>query len=245
MKEKDIIIGHHAAVAALKNQLRKIISIKCTKEFFKKHQTLIEKKRIKKLKIVDRKLIDLEVKNNFHQGVLIECNSLKRHNIDSITLNEKIIIILDSLNDSQNVGSILRSAYLFGVKTVIFNKNNSFEINSILIKSASGAFEKIKLIEVVNLNRTIETLKDQGFWILGLDINSKDNLDLVPGDVKKVIIFGSENKGIRPLIKKNCDFLTKIQLPVIDTTIDSLNVSNSVSITLYELLKNERNTKIL
>ena len=73
---------------------------------------------------------------------------------------------MDSLNDSQNVGSIIRTAYLFGVKTIIFNKNNSFKINPFLIKSASGAYEKIKLIETMNINRTIEYRKKINFWII-------------------------------------------------------------------------------
>ena len=77
--------------------------------------------------------------------------------------NEEIILMLDSLNDSQNVGSILRTAYLFGVQTVIYNKDNSFKLSSFMIKSASGSYEKIKMIEVTNLNKTINLLKK---WVL-------------------------------------------------------------------------------
>ena len=74
---------------------------------------------------------------------------------------------MDSLTDPQNVGSILRTAYLFGVKSIIFNKDNSFKISPFLIKSASGAYEEIKLIETLNINRTIEILKKRvlGNWI--------------------------------------------------------------------------------
>ena len=105
------------------------------------------------------------------------------------------------------------------------------------MKSASGAFEKINFIEVINLNRTVEKLKKMGYWIVGFDMNAKSNISEVPKDLKKVLIFGSEGKGIRPLILKNCDFKTKISLNVEDRKIDSLNVSNCVSIALYECLK--------
>jgi len=235
--QTDIIIGQHAALAAIENLTRVIISLKCTKEFFEKNKTAIENRGISKLFIVSRKEIDSEIKNNIHQGILLKCKSLKQISLEEINKNEKNIVILDSLNDSQNVGSILRTSYLFGIKTIISNKDNSFKINPFLIKSASGAFEKINFIEVINLNRTVEKLKKMGYWIVGFDMNAKSNISEIPKDLKKVLIFGSEGKGIRPLILKNCDFKTKISLKVEDRKIDSLNVSNCVSIALYECLK--------
>ncbi len=233
----DIIMGQHAALAAIENLTRVIISLKCTKEFFEKNKIAIENRGISKLYIVSRKEIDSEIKNNVHQGILLKCKSLKQISLEEINKNEKNIVILDSLNDSQNVGSILRTSYLFGIKTIISNKDNSFKINPFLIKSASGAFEKINFIEVINLNRTVEKLKKMGYWIVGFDMNAKSNISEVPKDLKKVLIFGSEGKGIRPLILKNCDFKTKISLKVEDRKIDSLNVSNCVSIALYECLR--------
>ena len=233
----DIIMGQHAALAAIENLKRVIISLKCTKEFFEKNKIAIENRGVSKLFIVSRKEIDSEIKNNVHQGILLKCKSLKQISLEEINKNEKNIVILDSLNDSQNVGSILRTSYLFGIKTIISNKDNSFKINPFLIKSASGAFEKINFIEVINLNRTVEKLKKMGYWIVGFDMNAKSNISEVPKDLKKVLIFGSEGKGIRPLILKNCDFKTKISLKVEDRKIDSLNVSNCVSIALYECLR--------
>ena len=233
----DLIMGQHAALAAIENLKRIIISLKCTKEFFEKNRFVIENRKINKFNIVSRKEIDSEIKNSVHQGVLLKCKSLKQISLEEINKNEKNIVVLDSLNDSQNVGSILRTSYLFGIKTVIFNKDNSFKINPFLMKSASGAFEKINFIEVINLNRTVEKLKKMGYWIVGFDMNAKSNISDIPKDLKKVLIFGSEGKGIRPLILKNCDFKTKISLKVEDRKIDSLNVSNCVSIALYECLK--------
>ena len=206
----DIIMGQHAALAAIENLKRVIISLKCTKEFFEKNKFVIENRGINKLYIVSRKEIDSEIKNNVHQGILLKCKSLKQISLEEINKNEKNIVILDSLNDSQNVGSVLRTSYLFGIKTIIYNKDNSFKINPFLMKSASGAFEKINFIEVINLNRTVDKLKKMGYWIVGFDVKAKNNISEVPKDLKKVLIFGSEGKGIRSLILKNCDFKTKI-----------------------------------
>ena len=86
-------------------------------------------------------------------------------------------------------------------------------------------------------NKTVDNLKNMGYWIVVFDGNAKNKISEIPKDLKKVLIFGSEGKGIRPLILKNCDFKTKISLNVEDRKIDSLNVSNCVSIALYECLR--------
>ena len=89
----------------------------------------------------------------------------------------------------------------------------------------------------MNLNYTIKILKDNGYWIIGFDSNGNKNLSEIRKDIKKVLILGSEGKGIRKLIKKNCDYLIKI--PMVNKTnfIDSLNVSNAASIIFYQFSK--------
>jgi|TARA_B000000557_G_C20573716_1_gene358326 23S rRNA (guanosine2251-2'-O)-methyltransferase len=113
-----------------------------------------------------------------------------------------------------------------------------------MIKSASGSYEKIKMIEVTNLNKTITFLKKNGFWIIGLDSNSNDTVNSISSNIKKVLILGSEDKGIRMLIKKNCDFVVRIETVIKkDAIVDSLNVSNACAIILNQLTnKNERYT---
>ena len=175
----DIIIGQHAALAAIENLKRVIISLKCTKEFFEKNKFVIENRGINKLYIVSRKEIDSEIKNNVHQGILLKCKSLKQISLEEINKNEKNIVILDSLNDSQNVGAVLRTSYLFGIKTIIYNKDNSFKINPFLMKSASGAFEKIQTYKG-HIKRRVkkifrEDLDIQPIWIMntsGLELQS-------------------------------------------------------------------------
>ena len=133
MKEVQLIFGYHACVGALKKKKnRKIISMKCTEDFYVKHKNLIKNRKIKDFEIVNRRIIDIICKNNFHQGVFINCEKLNKNHLDEIHNDENIIIILDSLNDSQNVGSIIRTAFCLVLKTIIFNKDNSFEINSFI-----------------------------------------------------------------------------------------------------------------
>ena len=244
LKTIEEIFGTHAAKAVLKNPRRKIYSLICTQDFYDMNINSLEKKKIEKIQILKRKEIDSILGLNTHQGIYMKCNFLQNYTITEIKKNEDIILMLDSLNDSQNVGSILRTAYLFGVQTIIYNKDNSFKLSSFMIKSASGAYEKIKMIEVTNLNKTIDFLKKKGFWIIGLDSNSKQTIKTISNDIKKVVILGSEEKGIRNLIKKNCDFIMKIETVVKnDVIVDSLNVSNACAIILNQLTtKNETTT---
>ena len=129
----------------------------------------------------------------------------------------------------------MRSAYIFGINCILFNEKNSFSINEVLIKAASGAYEKIELIPVKNIVNLIKILKKYNFWVIGLDKFGKKDITTIDKNIKKALVLGSENKGIRDLIKKKCDFLVKIVMHNDDKHIDSLNVSNAAAVLFYEL----------
>lgn len=241
MTKFDLIYGFHSSVSALNNKKRTIYYCKCTKEVLEKLKTKLNDSKIAKCKVVDRRILDNEAQNKLHQGILVKASKLKEEDIDSALIeNSSTILILDSLTDSQNVGAIIRSAFLFGIKLIFYNDNNSFNINTTMIKAASGAFEYVKMIKIVNINNLIQKLKLNDYWILGLDSKGKDKILNIPKNINKVIILGSEGKGIRSLIKKNCDYLITIPMTNNDVFVDSLNVSNAASIIFYELnTKNE------
>ena len=235
-KETHIIFGLHSSLSAITNKNRSIKKIILTEEVLGKNKKFFESITNVEKKILNRKQIDSLTGVKIHQGIVVYADSLPVKAISDIRNEEDLVIILDSLNDPQNVGSIIRTAYAFGVKTIIYSKHNSFEITPFLIKSASGAFENVKLIEVTNLNKTIDFLKKNNFWIVGLDSKSKIEISSVPKDLKKAVVFGSENKGIKKLILDNCDFKVKVKIKK-DKLIDSLNVSNAAAITLFEFRK--------
>lgn len=235
-KETHIIFGLHSSLSAITNKNRSIKKIILTEEVLGKNKKIFESITNVEKKILNRKQIDSLTGIKIHQGIVVYADSLPVKAISDIRNEEDLVIILDSLNDPQNVGSIIRTAYAFGVTTIIYSKHNSFEITPFLIKSASGAFENVKLIEVTNLNKTIDFLKKNNFWIVGLDSKSKIEVSSVPKDLKKAVVFGSENKGIKKLILDNCDFRVKVNIKK-DKLIDSLNVSNAAAITLFEFRK--------
>ncbi len=126
---------------------------------------------------------------------------------------------------------------MFDCKGIIVAKDNSPEITSSLLKAASGAAEVVNYFRVTNLKRTLSDFKKNNYWIYGFDSsnNTKSELEF---SKKSVLVFGSEGKGMRNLIRKECDILVKIKSkPNIEYEIDSLNVSNAASIALYEFFK--------
>ena len=144
------------------------------------------------------------------------------------------IIILDSIEDPHNLGSIIRTAETAGVHGIIIPKRRAVPVNTTVAKVAVGAVEHMKIARVTNLSDTINNLKKQGLWICGTDINTDKiyyNQDLT-GPL--AIVIGNEGKGIGEKIKKNCDFLVKIPMK---GKITSLNASVSAGIIIYEAVK--------
>jgi 23S rRNA (guanosine2251-2'-O)-methyltransferase len=116
---------------------------------------------------------------------------------------------------------------------VVLPYNHSPSENASIAKAASGALDIVPLIYVTNIVKTMEYLKKTGYWCYGFDSNAKENVDELKSFGKKIaIIFGSEEKGIRRLVKENCDYLVKIPM---SSVIDSLNVSNAAAIGLYSI----------
>ena len=171
LEEIEKIFGIHACISVLNNQNREISKILCTKDVLKKIQAKVNNQKIlKNIRILKR---HTQLKTTIHQGIVVYTKKKKILQLQSIIKKQKRILILDSLNDSQNVGSIIRSAFLFGIKCIFFNEKKSFSINPILIKAASGAYENINLIPVTNIINLVKTLKKNNFWILGLEASAK------------------------------------------------------------------------
>ena len=132
----------------------------------------------------------------------------------------------------------MRSCALFDCAGIIVGKDNSPELTSSLYKSASGAAEIVNYIRVTNIRRAISFLKKNNYWIYGFD-SSKINNAKLNFSQKSVLVFGSEGKGIRELVKKECDEIIQIKMKNnLKFEIDSLNVSNATSIALYQFYSN-------
>lgn len=146
-----------------------------------------------------------------------------------------LVVVLDEVQDTRNLGSCLRSASFFGVDAIIIPKNNSADYaNPAVIETSTGGIYDLNLYKVSNISQTIQQLKENGYWISGFSEHGSNFIQKDKLDNKNVLIFGNEEKGIRPLVQKSCDQILKINQ--IGQT-SSLNVSVATAIALYEATK--------
>ncbi len=234
------IVGHHAVVAALKNKKREKYEIVFTAEAKKKLEKQVNLKDLKIIKkIKNREEIEnlLGEKSN-HQGICLKANKIANQElkelISNVRSNKSLIVLLDQLEDPQNVGAIFRSALAFKLNGVIMTENNSVNENAFLTKAASGGIDKLPFAKIKNISSCIKLLKDSGYWIYGLDVNTNKTIDQINYPKKVVIVLGSEHRGIRKITSSICDEIIKIEM---NNQIESLNVSNTAAIAFFHISK--------
>ena len=232
------IYGHHAVVGALINDNRVKYELNFTIEAEKK---LVQEVDVNKVALLKRKKTREEIENllggiSNHQGI---CLRVERLNVPELKefltkcdKNCSIIVLLDQLEDSQNVGAIFRSALAFKLDGVILTHDNSVSENSFLTKAASGGIDKVPFTKIKNISSCIKFLKGSGYWIYGLEMKAKKSLKEIKFPKKVVIILGSESKGLRNITSSLCDEMIKIE---IDNELESLNVSNTAAIAFYSI----------
>lgn len=143
-----------------------------------------------------------------------------------------LVVILDEIQDPQNLGAIIRSSYLLGAHGVILPRDRSAGLTPAVFRAAAGAVEHIPLVQVTNIVRTIETLQDQGFWMVGAV--SQEGRPLPQEDLSGPLglVIGNEGRGLRRLVRERCDYL--LTIPILAEQ-DSLNASVAAGIFLYEI----------
>jgi 23S rRNA (guanosine2251-2'-O)-methyltransferase len=150
---------------------------------------------------------------------------------------KKLILILDSIQDPQNLGSLIRTASGTGVHGLILPKDRAAGITPSVIKVSAGATAHLPIVRVVNITNTIETLKRGGIWVYGAAGEATAPIYQLDFTVDVAIVIGSEGKGIRPLVKKKCDQLFSIPMK---GPLSSFNASVSGGMILYEVMRQRR-----
>lgn len=232
-----IIYGRHACISALKNPNRHIQKLLITED---------NKKEIDALslnisyKITDRKDIEkLLPKDAVHQGFALYCSRLENTPLENLiekssNLSKCHILLLDLVTDPQNIGAIIRSCAAFNTLGLVLQDKNSPLESGAMVKASAGTIEHLPISRVTNLNRAIEKLKENDFWIMGMDGYATTTIDKINKSGKIAIVMGSEGKGLRRLVEENCD--STVKLPI-NENVESLNVSTATAIALYELNK--------
>ncbi len=207
---------------------------------------LARKKNVKVVELGKQKFRDL-TRNKATQGIAAIIAERSYSAIEDLfkaasDRNEvPVLLMLDNINDPHNLGALIRSAECMGVHGVIIPKDRSAGLNSAAVKSSAGADAYMKISKVINLARTIDELKEKGFWIVGTSSLAEKTIDDVDVNLPLVLVLGSEGKGMRKLTESKCDFLIKIPLY---GKIESLNVSVAGGILMYEIRKRRSHTGI-
>ena len=181
--------------------------------------------------------MDQILNTEHHQGIAASIDEYKTYSIDEIVNaipkgKLPLLLMLDGLEDPHNLGAILRTCDCIGVDGVIIGKNRSVQLNATVAKTSTGAIDTVKVAGVTNLSRTIQELKEKGFWVVGADMDRAVDYRDIQVDVPLLLVIGSEGFGISSLVKKHCDYMAA--LPMIGS-VTSLNASVACGIMLYEI----------
>lgn len=196
---------------------------------------LIDKRRIN-TKVLELRDLD-KMCNGLHQGIILEVDDIKTYTFDEVIPNidkeYPLVVILDHIEDPHNFGAIVRTSEALGVDAIIIPNDRSVQITGTVVKTSVGTIERVKIINVVNLNNTIKKLKGCGYWVVGTDMNGTCYTD-IDYKTKIALVIGNEGKGISRLVSENCDYLAKIPM---SGTVNSLNASVACGIFLSEIVR--------
>ncbi len=228
-----VISGIHAVREALKNrrELEKVVVAKGAAG--PRIQEIVDLAREAgvHLRFEARDLLDRAATTSAHQGVVAFAAAHGYVSFEELDPGARLVVVLDGVEDPHNLGAIARTAHGAGASALILPERRSAGITDTVMKAAAGALEHLPVIRVTNLNRTLEILKDRGFWIYGLDERGDHTYDRMEFIEPTVMVLGGEGHGLHQQVKKNCDALIRIPL---EGKIPSLNVSVAAGIVLFE-----------
>ncbi|HEY9511238.1 MAG TPA: 23S rRNA (guanosine(2251)-2'-O)-methyltransferase RlmB [Rhodanobacter sp.] len=175
-----------------------------------------------------------------HQGIVARYEAAPSgHESDLAGLlardgNRTLVLVLDGVTDPHNLGACLRSAAAAGATAVIVPKDRAVGLTPVVRRASAGGADRVPLIAVTNLARTLRELKDAGVWITGLAGDTGTSIYAVDLTGPVAIVLGSEGDGMRRLTRELCDFVAKIPMPGV---MESLNVSVATGIVVFEALR--------
>ena len=237
----DWIWGKHSVYEALINE-RAINRIWCTSEIYssEKFYILLKEHKSKGVLIeeVSWNRLSQMTSGASHQGVVLQLACSKTITLQKLidfskkNSSNPIILALDGITDPHNVGAIIRSAEAFDCKGITLPQRRSAGLTGTVAKVAAGALEHLPVCRVVNLNRSLEELKKNGFFVIGLSGDSQFSISSFKEKKPLVLIVGAEDKGISLLTQKKCDYL--LSIPLKGKT-SSLNASVAAAISIFHL----------
>lgn len=194
-----------------------------------KDEKILKKIKDNKLKyiVTDSKIMDKMAKH--HQGIIAEINDYDYKSIKDIKDDERLIVMLDHLEDPHNFGAIIRTCEAAGVKTIIIPKDRSVAVNETVMKTSVGALNHVNIVMVTNLVTAMNELKDKGYFVYSAEADGKLYNKVDYAD-KVLLVIGSEGFGLSRLVRENSDEIISIPMKGV---VNSLNASVAAAILIY------------
>lgn len=178
----------------------------------------------------DRAAIDRMTSSKAHQGVIALGAAKKYAELEDVAPKSSMLVVLDGVEDPHNLGAIIRTAHAAGAGAVIVAERRAAGLTDVVAKVAAGALEHLPVVRAGNINQTLRSLKDLGYFIYGLDERGDTAYDEASWGDRCAIVMGAEGHGLHDLVKKNCDVLLRIPMA---GKIASLNVSVATGVVLF------------
>ena len=178
--------------------------------------------------------LDRAARGGVHQGVLAHLEDAQRYDIaDLVDASSRppLIVVLDGIEDPHNVGAILRTVDAAGASGVIRQSRHAAPLGGAAAKASAGAVSHVKVVDVVNIARALDELKQRGVWTVGLAGGAPTRYDAIDLTLPTAIVVGAEGAGLRRLVRERCDWLVSIPM---HGHVESLNVSVAAGIVLFE-----------
>jgi 23S rRNA (guanosine2251-2'-O)-methyltransferase len=184
--------------------------------------------------------LDRFAKGGVHQGVVADVHDHIEFSVEELVAGAAgtpLLVVLDQIEDPHNVGAILRTADAAGADGVIRQSRHAARLDGAAAKASAGAVAHVKIAEVVNVARALESLKAAGVWTVGLTGDAAKRYDEVDFTLPTALVVGAEGTGLRRLVRERCDWLVSIPMR---GHIESLNVSVATGVALYEALRQRK-----
>jgi len=193
------------------------------------------------VRVIPRDQLTRLSKTANHQGVVAVTAEKQYEDLDDLLKNQRgrhrFLVVLDGVEDPHNLGAIIRTAEGAGADGIVIPERRAVGITGTVVKASAGASEYLPIARITNINRTIEELKSQNIWTVGLDERGGQLYDQLDYKMDCAIVLGAEGHGLHEQVRKKCDFL--VSIPMLGK-VPSLNVSVAAAIVMYEVARQRR-----
>ena len=241
----NLIYGINAVTEALKARGRAFEWVGVAKE---RHDLRLQRvidecrRQAVAVRFLPRAELDRMAGHNGHQGVVAVTSAKQYSDVDDVLAAKRgthsLVVVLDGVEDPHNLGAILRTADAAGADGVVIPERRAAGVTAAVAKVSAGASEHLPIAKVTNIARTLEELKSNNLWIVGLDERGSQSYESLDYKMDCALVMGAEGKGLHDLVRKRCDFL--VSIPMLGK-VASLNVSVAAGVVLYEILRQRKN----